>query len=126
MRVQCVIPFYLPLLSFFKRAISVSWEATFPTLTEDPDFSLIFSWHILPHFLFLGLVAQTLGYILWNVTVEKIGPSRTVNLLYLSPLVTMTTAVLVLGERVTLVALAGCALILIGVALSDSGLRLKK
>ena len=90
------------------------------------DFSLIFSWHILPHFLFLGLVAQTLGYILWNVTVQKIGPSRTVNLLYLSPLVTMATAVLVLGERVTLVALAGCALILVGVALSDSGLRLKK
>ena len=40
MRVQCVIPFYLPLLSFFKRAISVSWEATFPTLTEDPFFEV--------------------------------------------------------------------------------------
>ncbi len=90
------------------------------------NFSLIFSWQILPHFLFLGLVAQTLGFILWNMTVEKIGPSRSVNLLYLTPLITMLTAVLVLDEKITLVALVGCAMILIGVALSDSGLRLKK
>ncbi len=90
------------------------------------NFSLIFSWHILPHFLFLGLVAQTLGFILWNLTVEKIGPSRSTNLLYLTPLITMLTAVLVLDEKITLAALVGCAMILVGVALSDSGLRLKK
>lgn len=90
------------------------------------DFGLIFSWHILPHLLYLGLVAQTICFILWNVTVDKIGAMRATNLIYLSPIVTMLVAVAVLNERITWAAVLGCALILAVVALSDSGLRLKK
>ena len=90
------------------------------------NFDLIISWQVLPHLLYLGLVAQTICFILWNVTVDRIGAMRATNLLYLSPVITMLAAVAVLNERITWVAIAGCALILAGVALSDSGLRLKK
>ena len=90
------------------------------------NFDLIISWQVLPHLLYLGLVAQTICFILWNVTVDRIGAMRATNLLYLSPVITMLAAVAVLNERITWVAVAGCTLILAGVALSDSGLRLKK
>ena len=100
-----------------------------PYFTLQPlntNFDLIISWQVLPHLLYLGLVAQTICFILWNVTVDRIGAMRATNLLYLSPVITMLAAVAVLNERITWVAIAGCALILAGVALSDSGLRLKK
>ena len=54
-----------------------------------------------------------------------IGPMRANNLLYLSPVTTMVTAYLVLSERITLTACLGCALILIGIAATDSGLQKK-
>ena len=89
------------------------------------DFSLILSSTVLPHFLFLGLVAQTLCFNLWTVVVKIIGPIRSNNLLYLSPVTTMVTAYLVLSEGITLTACLGCALILIGIAATDSGLQKK-
>lgn len=101
-------------------------DALFALQPLNTNFDLILSWQVLPHFLYLGLVAQTICFILWNVTVDRIGAMRATNLLYLSPVITMLAAVAVLNERITWVAIAGCALILAGVALSDSGLRLKK
>lgn len=69
--------------------------------------------------IFLGCVASMLCFLGWNWCLEKIGTVRATNLLYLNPVVAMTTSALVLGERVTWVALVGAALILAGLACID-------
>lgn len=64
--------------------------------------------------LFLGGVASMLCYILWNVVIHRLGAVRATNYIYLNPLVTILTAALCIGERITAAALAGAALILYG------------
>lgn len=65
--------------------------------------------------LFLGLVASMLCFLMWNVAVKAIGAERAAPYLYVNPLVTMLTASLVLDERITWAAVAGCVLIIGGV-----------
>ena len=67
--------------------------------------------------LFLGCVASMLCFLGWNWCLEKIGSVRATNLLYLNPVVAITTSALVLGERVTCVAILGAVLILAGLSL---------
>ena len=69
--------------------------------------------------LFLGLVASLLGYFVWNTAVKKLGAVRTTNYVYLIPLVTLLTSVIVIGETITWIAMAGALLILGGVALTE-------
>lgn len=64
--------------------------------------------------LFLGLVASMLCYVLWNASMHRLGVVRTTNYIYFNPLVTIVTAALCIGERITPVALCGAALILYG------------
>ncbi len=64
--------------------------------------------------LFLGLVASLLCYLFWNAAMHRLGAVRVTNYIYLNPLVTIVTAALCIGERITPAALAGAALILWG------------
>lgn len=73
--------------------------------------------------LFLGLVASMLCYILWNAAMHRLGAVRTTNYIYFNPLVTILTAALCIGERITPVALAGAALILCGMWQAERGHR---
>ncbi|MBC8645916.1 MAG: DMT family transporter [Thermoanaerobaculia bacterium] len=66
--------------------------------------------------LFLGIGASGLGYLFWYGALERIEASRVAAFLYLEPLVTLAAAVVLLGEAVTLEALAGGLLLLAGVA----------
>ncbi len=65
--------------------------------------------------LYLGIVASLVCYWTWNLSIEKLGAIRATNYLYLNPVVAMITAAAVLGERITAMAVAGAALILLGV-----------
>ncbi len=67
--------------------------------------------------LFLGVGASGLGYLFWFGALEQVETSRVAAFLYLEPLVTLITAMLLLGERVGLATLAGGLLVLAGVAL---------
>jgi len=69
--------------------------------------------------LFLGLVASLLCYFLWNTAVKHLGAVRTTNYVYLIPLVTLLTSVIVIDETITWIAMAGAMLILGGVALTE-------
>ena len=51
--------------------------------------------------LFLGIVASMLCYLLWNASARHIGMVKMTNYIYLNPLVTMLTAALFIGERIT-------------------------
>lgn len=67
--------------------------------------------------LFLGVACSGLGYLYWYRALETIEASRVSALLYLEPLVTLAAAVVLLGEPVGLVTVAGGALVVGGVAL---------
>ena len=64
--------------------------------------------------LFLGVVASGFCYALWNAVMRRLGAVRATNYIYFNPLVTMLTAALCIGERITAPALAGAAMILCG------------
>ena len=63
--------------------------------------------------LFLGVVASGFCYALWNAVMRRLGAVRATNYIF-NPLVTMLTAALCIGERITAPALAGAAMILCG------------
>jgi drug/metabolite transporter (DMT)-like permease len=73
---------------------------------------------------FLGVIASALCYVAWNKAVGLIGAVKASNYIYLIPIVTMATAVLVLGEKLTWVGLTGAAFILFGVYYAEHGLKL--
>ena len=64
--------------------------------------------------LFLGLFSSGLAFILWQQGIERIGPVSTGNYIYLVPLLTALTGVVVLDEEITPAMLTGGALILLG------------
>ena len=70
--------------------------------------------------LFLGLVASLVCFIAWNRVMDKLGNVTSTNYVYLNPIFTLITAMLFLGERLTLPAALGCAAILVGVIWAGS------
>ncbi|UCG34079.1 MAG: DMT family transporter, partial [Phycisphaerales bacterium] len=70
---------------------------------------------------FLGLVCNGLAYYLWFRAVDEHGPTRSGSYIYLEPFVTIGIASSLLGEPVTLSALAGGLCVLAGVYLVAKG-----
>ncbi len=69
--------------------------------------------------LFLGCVASMLCFLGWNWCLERIGTVRATNLIYLNPIIAIVSSAMVLGERVTWIAVAGAVLILTGLVYID-------
>jgi drug/metabolite transporter (DMT)-like permease len=71
---------------------------------------------------FLGLGSSVAGMVLWNRAVAVAGSSRVSLLLYFEPVVSVTGAVALLGESVTVAMIGAGLLILAGVALASAGI----
>ena len=69
--------------------------------------------------LYLGVLSSGLAFILWHKGIEQIGSIAASNYIYLVPLVTAITGILVLDETVTFRMVGGGILILIGLYLSQ-------
>jgi drug/metabolite transporter (DMT)-like permease len=65
--------------------------------------------------LFLGIGCSGLGYWFWYAALERIDASQVAAFLYLEPLVTLLSAVALLGETVALSTIVGGLLVLAGV-----------
>ena len=70
--------------------------------------------------LFLGLVASLACFVAWNLVMAKLGNVTSTNYVYLNPVFTLISAMIILGERMTLVSGLGSAAILAGVILAGS------
>lgn len=68
--------------------------------------------------LFLGFIASTGGYLLWNWVMRQLGAVKSTNYIYLQPLVTMIAGAFILGERITLLAIAGAVILITGMILA--------
>ncbi len=76
-------------------------------------------WKLLSNVLFLGLGASLIAFVLWAETVKKMGAIKANNYMYLQPVVTLIAALILLGEKVTVIGIIGCVLILGGLWLGD-------
>ena len=68
--------------------------------------------------LFLGLFASLACFVAWNQVMARLGNITSVNYVYLNPIFTLITAMILLGERLTPAGALGSALILAGVILA--------
>lgn len=84
----------------------------------DTDTSLLFKPYVLGNLIFLGVIASSLAYLMWNWALREIGTVRASNLLYTQTLVTMVLGSIVLGERITIMAISGVAVLFLGVILA--------
>jgi drug/metabolite transporter (DMT)-like permease len=102
---------------------ATSGAMLFGALMLMPFFIASAGWRELPRLtsigwtavLFLGIGCSGLGYLFWYGALEKVEVSRVAALLYLEPIVTFATAVALLHEQVSMVAVAGGVLVLASV-----------
>jgi drug/metabolite transporter (DMT)-like permease len=64
---------------------------------------------------FLGVGCSGLGYLFWYAALERLETSQVAAFLYLEPLVTLMSAVALLGESVAVSTIVGGLLVLVGV-----------
>jgi drug/metabolite transporter (DMT)-like permease len=69
------------------------------------------------------LLSLVVAYIIWNRSIQVVGPSRTVVYMCLTPLFAVASAAVLLGERPRPLQAVGALLILSGVVLSRLGSR---
>lgn len=74
--------------------------------------------HLL-NILYLGLGASALCFVTWNLAVKALGAVKTSVYIYMVPVITVVTSVLVLKEPVTWVSLMGTVLAVAGLFLSE-------
>ena len=99
----------------------VGWPLGFKLANLNPRYHLLFlvlavvSMGMSGWLLYIAQKTIPMGtaYMIWT-GIGGVGTVRTTNYIYINPLVTIVTAALCIGERITPAALAGAALILYG------------
>lgn len=69
--------------------------------------------------LYLGLGASALCFVTWNFAVRELGAVKTSVYIYMVPVITVVTSVLIFHEKLTVLAGAGTVLTMIGLFLSE-------
>lgn len=69
--------------------------------------------------LFLGIGASALCFVTWNLAVKILGAVKTSGYIYMVPVITVVTSMLILQEKVTGIAWFGIILTLAGLLLSE-------
>ncbi|HJC24470.1 MAG TPA: DMT family transporter [Candidatus Eisenbergiella merdavium] len=85
----------------------------------EPELTRLFHIKYLLNLLYLGLGASALCFVTWNFAVKRLGAVKTSVYIYMVPVITVITSVLILHERLTLLAGAGTALTMAGLFLSE-------
>ena len=75
--------------------------------------------------LYLGLIAAMGCFLLWNWLLPRLGVVKATNLIYSQSAFTMFIAAIVLGERITLLAVAGVITLTLGMLLATRKSRLR-
>ncbi len=76
--------------------------------------------------LYLGIGASALCFVTWNYAVKVLGAVRTSIYIYMVPVITVITSMLVLKETVTFFSITGTILTVVGLFLSEYNRRAKK
>jgi len=77
----------------------------------------------LVNILYLGLGASAATYVTWNYALSILGAVKTSAYLYISPIITIAVAAIVLRERLTFLSILGVLLILVGIYFSEGKIK---
>lgn len=83
-----------------------------------PELSILARPQVFGNLIYLGLIASLFCFIAWNWALVKIGIVRTTNLIYGQCFFTMVFAAIILGERITLMAILGTVILVSGMILA--------
>ncbi|MBC7960511.1 MAG: DMT family transporter [Vallitaleaceae bacterium] len=70
-------------------------------------------------FLFLGIVAASLAFLMWNRAIHIIGSVKTNQYIYLVPVITTLLSAIIIHEKITAITIVGALLIIGGLYLSE-------
>jgi drug/metabolite transporter (DMT)-like permease len=90
-----------------------------------PNLDLLLQPVNLFNILFLGLGASALCFVTWNVSVIILGAVKTSVYIYMVPVITVATSVIILREKITGIALFGIVLTLAGLFISENKILIK-
>lgn len=76
--------------------------------------------------LFLGAGASALCFVAWNTAVNILGAVKTSVYIYIVPIVTVLSAALVLGEKLTIISVCGVIITFAGLLISENKINFKK
>lgn len=95
----------------------------FPFLAFSPHLNnplvLISNKAVVGNLLFLGLGASFTAYLLWSVTIKYLGAVKANNFMYFQAIVTLIASYFILGEKITILGVTGCILIIGGLWVGD-------
>jgi len=110
-------------ISFITRKIFfyglVGMLLYFPFCGQSFDFAILLEPKVASNILFLSVIASFACFLIWNKVVDVLGPDKANNYIYLSPLGTIVTAVIVLHEPLSWMAIAGAAITIAGVIIVE-------
>ena len=76
--------------------------------------------------LFLGAGASALCFAAWNTAVNILGAVKTSVYIYIVPIITVLSAAVILGEKLTLISICGVAITFTGLLISEDKINFKK
>lgn len=91
-----------------------------------PELSCLTDPVYLLNILYLGLGASALCFVTWNFAVKVLGAVKTSVYIYMVPVITIVTSVLILHEKITVLAGIGTVFTLAGLFLSESKVFIRK
>lgn len=108
---------YITRKSFFYGLVTaLPFLALEPEIT---DISVLLSLPVALNLGFLAIICSVSAFALWAASIKKIGVVKTGIYLYISPIVTLVASIFYLHEKVSVIGITGCVLIIIGMVLSD-------
>lgn len=100
---------------------------TLPFFNFSPDIGRFAEAKYLLNILYLGLGASAACFVTWNFAVKVLGAVKTSVYIYMTPVITTATSVLILGEPLTWLSALGTLLTVAGLFLSElSGRAVKE
>jgi drug/metabolite transporter (DMT)-like permease len=98
----------------------ILWMVLYTVIFDEPlDYTTLLESKVLLNLLFLGLIASGLCFVLWNYAIRLIGSVSTSNYIYLVPLITALSSILILDEHITWSIFFGGILIILGLLISQ-------
>lgn len=84
-----------------------------------PDYSKLYQPVVLGNILFLGLGASAVCFVTWNLAVKLLGAVKTSIYIYMVPVITVTSSVFILHEKINILSIIGILFTLVGLFLSN-------
>ncbi len=87
---------------------------------------VVFSKELFLALVYLGIVASSLAFLMWNKAIVVLGSVETNKYIYLVPVLTTFLSAIILHEKITYITILGTILILLGLSVSEGNNKEEK